>query len=66
MARLPESMSIAVSCPACGEPIGLRFGLEMVSPTVVEITGDDAALRKHVAARHPGAAATAAALADKT
>ncbi len=60
MAKLPESMAVAVNCPACGDPIGLRFGLEMVSPTVVEVTGDDAAIREHVAARHPDVAAAAA------
>lgn len=60
MAALPESMSVAVNCPACGVPIGLRFGLEMISPTVVEITGDDAPVREHVAARHPDVAAAAA------
>lgn len=60
MAALPESMTVAVCCPACGDPIGLRVGLEMTGPTEVTLTGDDAPIREHVASRHPGAAAAAA------
>ena len=60
MAALPESVSVTVNCPACGEPIGLRVRLEMTGPAEVTMTGDETPVREHVATRHPGAAAAAA------
>ena len=59
MAKLPESTTVAACCPACGDPIGLTIGMKMTGPAEVTVTGDDTAIREHVARRHPEVAVAA-------